>query len=604
MSLFPDYTWHILVFALLTTLSTTVVGLPAIWMALGRGHWFLRVAAVAAILSLLLFVPAHEPLIVSVIQLLAAVPVLVVARRWRARGGGEPIWQFSLSDLLLLTLVVAVIAAVGASVPGRIWQKLEVLYCLEGTDNAVAIPAWSYYLILGITAGLLTILAAWIVWGRCWRWVRQVVFLLVMPVTIGIVGWILEKGSLWPHEPRMFALGTLGPFEITVDEVVFLGATLSIVPLTVWLWLISMSGMESSPGGTKDGGSSGPRWWQWLARVAAVVWSVILLAPLLWAYCVIVAPPAIPETVLPEPNGHTRLVALGKRLENVTIPDYNPTLPPGQSATQQDYLDFEQQHRELFVEVRKAIDLPSCVPVRYDFQDMERMSDVSSTRQLGRGLRVNGKALHIQGSHAEAVQSHVDIIRLGRSVGRGGLIVDWLVGMAIEGIGTHALSADRNQIPAAQRRQLIETLQKLGEDGEPPELVQRREEIWSMHAFGWPGRIVHRIDAFLGQNAVGPDLYRDVANRARAYHRILLVELALENYHDAHGHYPKTLDGLVPDALAELPADPFTGGQLQYRQYRVTGQGFLVYSVGPNKKDDGGTTSDFQPPGDDVRFDP
>jgi hypothetical protein len=63
------------------------------------------------------------------------------------------------------------------------------------------------------------------------------------------------------------------------------------------------------------------------------------------------------------------------------------------------------------------------------------------------------------------------------------------------------------------------------------------------------------------------------------------VLLAVERYRLAHASLPETLDRLVPDYLAAVPADPFDGAPLRYQ--RLT-RGFVVYSVGEDGKDDGG----------------
>ncbi len=49
--------------------------------------------------------------------------------------------------------------------------------------------------------------------------------------------------------------------------------------------------------------------------------------------------------------------------------------------------------------------------------------------------------------------------------------------------------------------------------------------------------------------------------------------------------------------LAEVPQDLFTGRPLVYRR---TKQGYVLYSVGANGRDDGGRSADEDPPGDDI----
>ncbi|NLH75825.1 MAG: hypothetical protein GX465_02160 [Acidobacteria bacterium] len=64
--------------------------------------------------------------------------------------------------------------------------------------------------------------------------------------------------------------------------------------------------------------------------------------------------------------------------------------------------------------------------------------------------------------------------------------------------------------------------------------------------------------------------------------------LACRLYKSRTGYYPQTLDELVPELLIEVPIDPFTGKPLVYRR---EGEGFIVYSLGSNERDDGGRST-------------
>ena len=64
--------------------------------------------------------------------------------------------------------------------------------------------------------------------------------------------------------------------------------------------------------------------------------------------------------------------------------------------------------------------------------------------------------------------------------------------------------------------------------------------------------------------------------------------LACRLYKSRTGSYPERLDALVPGILSEVPIDPFTGQPLVYRR---AGEGFIVYSLGSNEKDDGGRST-------------
>lgn len=66
------------------------------------------------------------------------------------------------------------------------------------------------------------------------------------------------------------------------------------------------------------------------------------------------------------------------------------------------------------------------------------------------------------------------------------------------------------------------------------------------------------------------------------------VGLACRIFKSRTGEYPENLQALVPALLTDVPIDPFTGDPLVYRR---EGEGFIVYSLGSNLKDDGGRST-------------
>jgi hypothetical protein len=71
-----------------------------------------------------------------------------------------------------------------------------------------------------------------------------------------------------------------------------------------------------------------------------------------------------------------------------------------------------------------------------------------------------------------------------------------------------------------------------------------------------------------------------------------LVALALELYHRRHAAWPQSLEELVPQLLPRVPLDRYDGQPLKYR---LLDDRPLLYSVGVDRKDDGGRLP-FPPP--------
>jgi hypothetical protein len=65
-----------------------------------------------------------------------------------------------------------------------------------------------------------------------------------------------------------------------------------------------------------------------------------------------------------------------------------------------------------------------------------------------------------------------------------------------------------------------------------------------------------------------------------------IIACALERYHLANNQYPESLAALTPQFIDKLPHDIINGGELKYRKTNDT---FVLYSIGWNEKDDGGT---------------
>ncbi len=78
-----------------------------------------------------------------------------------------------------------------------------------------------------------------------------------------------------------------------------------------------------------------------------------------------------------------------------------------------------------------------------------------------------------------------------------------------------------------------------------------------------------------------PDWMADVHYRGVAQVRMTRAGLALLQYRQAHGAFPPTLDALGLERLT----DPYTQEPLHYR---TEGEGFVLYSVGEDLKDNGG----------------
>ncbi len=104
----------------------------------------------------------------------------------------------------------------------------------------------------------------------------------------------------------------------------------------------------------------------------------------------------------------------------------------------------------------------------------------------------------------------------------------------------------------------------------------RRSVVWQ-----------HRIVARLLLPAITSALQKSAL--AQNGFDLAVVACALERYRLANGRYPDTLAALVPQFVVVLPHDIVNGDPFKYR--RSDDGNYLLYSVGWNEKDDGGTVA-------------
>ena len=77
------------------------------------------------------------------------------------------------------------------------------------------------------------------------------------------------------------------------------------------------------------------------------------------------------------------------------------------------------------------------------------------------------------------------------------------------------------------------------------------------------------------------------------------VGLAMCRYRAAKQAFPETLQELVPEFLPAVPRDPFCGQPLRLKS---TDQDLIIYSIGPNGKDDDGVPFDREEETGDITF--
>jgi hypothetical protein len=185
------------------------------------------------------------------------------------------------------------------------------------------------------------------------------------------------------------------------------------------------------------------------------------------------------------------------------------------------------------------------------------LAHLSGVKRLARAMAATGRLAELEDRPGDAAAAYVAVIRLGNAVTQGGVIIDTLVGVAVQSIGTAFLARLVPKLDAKQCREAATALEACEGRREPVGKIMARERAWAIRTYGFKARIM-RLMTFkvLKQNEQKATArVQAAANSVRA----VLVQLAARAYELEKGERPKSLAGLVPEYLKTIPRDPITG---------------------------------------------
>lgn len=540
--------------------ATALVGAMAVWTARGRGHWFLRASALVGLvaLSLLVFPPQGMlGLAVEALVVVAGLNATRAARAWlrsRLETPSEPDeqgrYQFSLGDLLLAVVVVAMAAGLLSMLPQETWA--------DATWIAGIGTLFGGFALLTVWNPHKQRKPPWVPPERLVRW------LFVSGLTgFAIAAAVGSLGARWSEAPA----GLIGNVSFLV----------LVVALCGYLARRKRRKRESA-GGDASEPPKPPTPRRRALQIASTLLSMSLVSLYLSAIAGLYLA-SLPTTKrpprLPAAPGYTALAnAAGLCAGNPNFDVWQAT--PGQLAA------FVQQNARPVATARQALEQECYVSLQYRQADLNR--NLNGFRDLAVAMVAEARLADIGGRSDEAVAGYLDVIRLGRAISREGVGIDAVYGWSAEGRAITGLGQAGDRLTADQIRRLLARLQRLDAEREPFERVYHRELAWDEHASGTAVRMLtHMADWNLMESSWDGILLTGMCCQAKM--RILICELAVRLYTLEHGREPESLDELVPDCLPELPPDPYTGKPLGYRRDEA---GHVIYSVGPDKKDDDG----------------
>jgi hypothetical protein len=313
-------------------------------------------------------------------------------------------------------------------------------------------------------------------------------------------------------------------------------------------------------------------------RPLIVIIAVVLIGAIIAAFLAFSTRSTQSKALLPNPNGYDDFAAAAQWLVNWGG-DFSTLTPEGMRAGL-------KQNSKALEEIHNGLKKQSVVPVTNDLNWFSKhMIQIAAHKPVAQLLVAEG-IVHLQeGRTNEAARSFADCIAFAHDAHRHGLMIDELVAIACQAIGAQRLVQVAPHVSPDELREILRELIALEQARESAAAIVQRDREWSRGVYGPLRSIWARIVTHKTLRAVEVKFEKRHARSVAAL-RLVMTELALRGYQAKNGKLPMALAELVPAWLPAVPLDPFSNRPLVYR---VTTNSFLIYSVGPDGKDDQGT---------------
>jgi hypothetical protein len=265
------------------------------------------------------------------------------------------------------------------------------------------------------------------------------------------------------------------------------------------------------------------------------------------------ARPLPPIRPLPNPNGYDALVKAGE-MAAIETGDFNET-------KLEDLRAQTAKNSGALQAARIGLQEDCAVPLQFSLNVSRHLPELADCKRLAQAFVVEGELAEMENRPGDAVKSYLDAIRLGHKSARGGVLIDQLVGTAIEAMGVSHLQKLVDQLDAKTCQETAATLEILDAQKQTWTEVMQQERAWVRRAY--PG-IKYRWSELV----VSASLKKGIQKAEQKFKnqqsktRQLMVDLAARAYQLDHGHRPASVSELAPDYLRAVPQDPFTGTNL------------------------------------------
>ena len=284
----------------------------------------------------------------------------------------------------------------------------------------------------------------------------------------------------------------------------------------------------------------------------------IIAAPFVFLICLLLfwdAEPLPPVPPLPNPNGYDDLVKAGETITG-DVGNFD-------SMSEAELRATAQCNSNAIELARTGLQEHCRVTLDYSAASSARLDQLTALKRLAQAFAAQGRLAEMEKRPTDAVQSDLDMIRLANDSASGGVIIDQLVGIAIEAIGVANLQKLVDQLDTKTCRDTAATLETLDSQRQTWPEVMQQERDWSRRTF--PG-IRNELGRLMSRNMLNK-VYQNAGQKfdeQQRKTRQLTVDFAVRAFQLDKDHPPTNLTDLVPDYLKSIPQDPVTGTNMVY----------------------------------------
>jgi len=262
--------------------------------------------------------------------------------------------------------------------------------------------------------------------------------------------------------------------------------------------------------------------------------------------------PAPALAPLPGMNGYEDFVAAGKRAVADDKPDYR-TMNEQQL---QSFIDNNSNGLQL---AHAGLSKDCGVTVQFSESYIsDHLDDLAGFKVMAHALAAEGRLAEIKNQPADAARRYLDVIRFGQQSRRGGVLIDGMVGIAIEAVGTDHLESLVPQLDANTCRETATALEAMDAKAQTFGDIVQQEKAWSHATFkGWRSELA-RLETRKSMEAAFASAKKKF-DAQKQKEQQLIIDLADRAYKLDKGHPPAAISDLVPDYLKAIPTDPVTG---------------------------------------------